>query len=102
MHEPDQRPGLKVTGLLQIGLFAAAASAVVAAGGVSELIPASHRNVSRGLIRLAGSLYGFSIAGRLWWTYRRQQQGRGPPAADWTILPCWTTVTGHIGCGRTT
>lgn len=50
MHEPDQGSGIKLTGLVKLGLFFAAVSAVVAAGGVDDFIQASHRNVSEGLV----------------------------------------------------
>jgi hypothetical protein len=77
MHEPDQRSGVKLTGLLKTGLFTAAVSAVVAAGGVDDLIQASQRNVSEGIVFCASSLLGFHIAGRMFWTYRRLQKGHG-------------------------
>jgi hypothetical protein len=77
MHDSDQRPGVKVTGLLQLGLFSAAVSAVVAAGGVDDLIWASPRNISEGITFCASSLFGFSVAGRMVWTYRRLRKGHG-------------------------
>jgi MFS family permease len=77
MHESDQRPGVKVTGLLQLGLFVAAVSAAVAAGGVDDLIWASPRNVSEGITFCGFSLLGFSVAGRMVWTYRRLRKGHG-------------------------
>jgi uncharacterized iron-regulated membrane protein len=77
MHGSDQRPGIKVTGLLQLGLFVAAVSAAVAAGAADDLIWASPRNVSEGIAFCAFSLFGFSVAGRVLWTYRRLCKGYG-------------------------
>lgn len=77
MHDSDQRPGIKVTGLLQLGLFVAAVSAAVAAGGADDLFWASPRNVSEGIVFCAFSLLGFSVAGRMAWTYRRLGKGHG-------------------------
>jgi hypothetical protein len=77
MHDSDQRPGVKVTGLLQLGLFFAAVSAAVAAGGVDDLILASQRKVSEGITFCAFSLLGFYLAGRMVWTYRRLRKGHG-------------------------
>jgi hypothetical protein len=77
MHDSDQRTGVKVTGLLQLGLFFAAVSAAVAAGGADDLLWASPRNVSEGITFCAFSLLGFSVAGRMAWTYRRLRKGHG-------------------------
>jgi uncharacterized iron-regulated membrane protein len=77
MHDSDQRPGIKVTGLLQLGLFVAAVSAAVAAGGADDLIWASPRNVTEGIVFCAVSLIGFFVAGRMVWTYRRLRKGYG-------------------------
>jgi hypothetical protein len=76
MHDSDQRPGVKVTGLLQLGLFFAAVSAAMAAGGVDDLIWASPRNVSEGITFCGFSLLGFYVAGSMLWTYRRLRRGR--------------------------
>ena len=77
MRDSDQRPGVKVTGLLQLGLFFAAVSAAVAAGGIDDLIWASQRNVSEGITFCGCSLLGFYVAGRMVWTYRRLRKGHG-------------------------
>jgi cbb3-type cytochrome oxidase subunit 3 len=77
MRDSDQRPGVKVTGLLQLGLFFAAVSAAVAAGGADDLIWASPRNVSEGITFCGFSLLGFCVAGRMVWTYRRMRKGHG-------------------------
>jgi cbb3-type cytochrome oxidase subunit 3 len=79
MHDSDQRPGLKVTGLLQLGLFFAAVSAAVVAGGADDFIWASPRNVSEGIAFCVFSLIGFSVAGRMLWTYRRLRKGQALP-----------------------
>jgi hypothetical protein len=77
MSDSDRRPGVKVTGLLQLGLFVAAVSAAVAAGGADDLIWASPRNLGEGIAFCAFSLFGFSVAGRMMWTYRRLRKGHG-------------------------
>jgi hypothetical protein len=74
MHGPDQRHGVKLTGLIKVGLFFAAVSAVVAAVGVSILIHASQGSLSSGIAGCVVSLPGFYIAGRMLWTYRRLQK----------------------------
>src|ERR1700761_989824 len=76
MHDFGQRPGVTVTGLLQLGLFAAAVSVAVAAGGADDLFWASPRNMSEGMTFCAFSLYGFSFAGRMVWKYQRLRAGR--------------------------
>ena len=81
MHEPDQRSGVKLPALsaamLKTGLFFGAVSAVVAAGGVDDLVQVSQRNVGQGIVLFAFSLPGFYLAGRMLWTYRRLQKGHG-------------------------
>jgi hypothetical protein len=75
MHDSDRRPGVKVTGLLQLGLFFAAVSAAVAAGGADDLIWASPRNVSEG-ITFAASACLVSTS-RAAWCGRTGVCGRG-------------------------
>lgn len=77
MHDSDQRPGVKLAGLLQMGLFFAAVSVAVAAGGIDDLIQASRRNVNQGIAFCAFNLLGFYVAGSMLRTYRRSRKGRG-------------------------
>lgn len=77
MNKPGQRSGGEHTWARRGGLFTGACSAIAAAAGVDELVQTSQRNVGGGLILLALSLFGFYVAGRMLWTYRRLQKGLG-------------------------
>ena len=77
MNKPGQRFGGEHTWARRDGLFTGACSAIAAAAGVDELVQTSQRNEGVGMIFLALSLFGFYVAGRMLWTYRRLQKGLG-------------------------
>jgi hypothetical protein len=77
MNKRDQSSGGQHTWARRDGLFAGACSAVVAAAGVDDLVQASQRNIGQGVLFLGLSLFGFYIAGRMLWTYRRLRKGLG-------------------------
>lgn len=77
MNEPAKSSGAQHNWAHRDVLFIAACSAIAAAAGVDEFVDASQRSIGAGVSFLACSLFGFYVAGRALWTYRRLRKGLG-------------------------